>query len=75
MMCLLCGYPQLKKYPADLSFYLAGNKVSIHNYPYLVCPKCANLTIKRVDMKKTVFLLEKHKEKMAITLKNRYYFS
>ncbi len=72
MVCSLCG-KNMEKYPAGISFYVAGKKVSIRNYPYHVCPRCAHISIKRGDMRKTVSFLEKHSEQMSLI--DRIYFS
>lgn len=53
MRCQIC-YHKMIKNPGDFSFYSGGRKISIQNYPFYVCPKCANVVSKRKDMGKAV---------------------
>ncbi|PKL15016.1 MAG: hypothetical protein CVV50_01485 [Spirochaetae bacterium HGW-Spirochaetae-6] len=64
MRCDLCHRKMLKN-PSDLSFYIYGNKINIRNYPFYVCPRCAQLKIKQKDMRKTVFFLRKQTDSMT----------
>ncbi len=61
MQCKLC-HKKMEKYPSNLPFYFSGKTLNIKNYPFYVCPKCANIKIKRKDMRKTVYFLRKQSE-------------
>ncbi len=57
MRCSLC-HKKMQKSPSNLPFYILGKKINIKNYPFYVCPRCANIKIKRKDMRKTVNFLK-----------------
>ena len=51
MYCNQC-YRKMIKNPSILSFYIQGRKMNIKNFPFYICPFCANIAGRRKDMEK-----------------------
>lgn len=64
MHCEICK-SRMTLYPAELAYYSQGKKVSIKNYPFYLCPVCANIKSQKRDLKKLTQFLKKQGEKVA----------
>jgi len=64
MRCELCN-SRMELYPSELFYYSFGKKVSVRNYPFYLCPKCANMKSQKRDLKKLTQFLKRQGEKVA----------
>jgi|YNPMSStandDraft_2_1061718.scaffolds.fasta_scaffold07128_2 YgiT-type zinc finger domain-containing protein len=60
MKCEICGESMIKKI-SNFDFFMYGQKITIKNYPFYVCPKCADIKIKKLDMKRTANFINTEK--------------
>lgn len=62
LICDIC-FSDLEKLKTEFSLYSRYSDIVIKNYPLYVCSCCGNVSIKKIDIKKTIYFLNQQKKK------------